>query len=58
LGFELAFDVVPDVPLAAPCVVGEEVSPPDETKQKGGRPGLEEEVVLSKRRQSVPLEEL
>jgi hypothetical protein len=53
LGFELAFGVpgVPDVPdafevvpLAVPCIVGEEESIPGETKQKGGQV-----VVLSKR---------
>jgi hypothetical protein len=66
LGFELAFDVVLDVPgvpdafevvpLAVPCIVGEEESIPGETKQKGGRQGLE--VVVLSKRQLVPLEEL
>jgi hypothetical protein len=54
VGSEPAFDVVPDVPLAAPCFVGKEVSVPGETKQKEVRPGLEE-MVLSKRRQGEEL---
>ena len=32
LAFGVPGEVVPDVPLAAPCVVDEEVSAPDETK--------------------------
>ena len=48
---ELAFDI-PDIPLAVPCIVGEEESIPGETKQKGGQ------VVVLSKRQSVPLEEL
>ena len=38
VGFEVSVapgDVVPDVPLAVPCIVGQEVSIPGETKQKG-----------------------
>ena len=53
--FEVCFaleEVAADVPLAVPCVVGEEESIPGETKQKGGQ------VVVLSKRQSVPLEEL
>ena len=41
---KVAFHVVP---LAVPCIVDGGVSVPGETKQKGGRSGLEE-VVLPK----------
>ena len=37
--FEVSFaadEVAVDVPLAVPCIVGEEESIPGETKQKGG----------------------
>jgi hypothetical protein len=52
--FEVCFafeEVAADVPLAVPCIVGEQESIPGETKQKGGRWGLEVVVVvvLSKR---------
>ena len=53
--FEVSFaadEVAVDVPLAVPCIVGEEESIPGETKQKGGQ------VVMLSKRQSVPLEEL
>ena len=50
--FDIPGEVVPDVPLAVPCIVGEEESILGETKQKGGQ------VVVLSKRQSVPLEEL
>ena len=53
--FEVCFaleEVAADVPLAVPCIIGEEESIPGETKQKGGQ------VMVLSKRQSVPLEEL
>ena len=36
--FDIPGEVVPDVPLAVPCVVDGGVSVPGETKQKGEKP--------------------